>query len=163
MLRGSWSPDSRWVAYTLSGPTYIRTAFVYSVDEDKSFALTDGLSDVSDPVFDRGGKLLYFLASTDAGPQRNWFSLQNTDARTTNAIYVATLKKGTPSPLAKESDEEKGEAKDAKGEEKKEEDSAKESEGGRAADSKEADARARPAARPKARTPRPRRRRPNPS
>ena len=110
MLHGSWSPDSRWVAYTLSGPTYIRTAFVYSVEEDKSFPLTDGLSDVSDPVFDGGGKLLYFLASTDAGPQRNWFSLQNTDARVTNAIYVATLKKGTPSPLAKESDEEKGEA-----------------------------------------------------
>jgi tricorn protease len=121
ILHGSWSPDSRWVAYTLSGPTYIRTAFVYSVEEDKSFPLTDGLSDVSDPVFDGGGKLLYFLASTDAGPQRNWFSLQNTDARTTNAIYVATLKKGTPSPLAKESDEEKGEvaAKDEKRDDKK--------------------------------------------
>ena len=121
MLHGSWSPDSRWVAYTLSGPTYIRTAFVYSVEEDKSFPLTDGLSDVSDPVFDGGGKLLYFLASTDAGPQRNWFSLQNTDARVTNAIYVATLKKGTPSPLAKESDEEKGEvaAKDEKRDDKK--------------------------------------------
>ena len=118
-LRGSWAPDSRWVAYTLSGPTYIRTAFVYSVDEDRSYALTDGLSDVSDPVFDRGGKFLYFLASTDAGPQRNWFSLQSTDSRITNAIYVATLKKGTPSPVAKESDEEKGEAaKDAKSEEK---------------------------------------------
>jgi len=130
-LYGSWSPDSRWVAYTLSGPTYIRAAFVYSVPEDKSYALTDGLSDVSDPVFDRGGKLLYFLASTDAGPQRNWFSLQNTDARVTNAIYVATLKKGTPSPLAKESDEEKGEAsaKDGKTEDKEE---------GRPPDSKDA-------------------------
>ena len=120
MLRGSWSPDSRWVAYTLSGPTYIRTAYVYSLDEDRSYSLTDGLSDVSDPAFDKAGKLLYFLASTDAGPQRNWFSLQNTDARITNAIYVATLKRGTPSPLAKESDEEKGEAaaKDGKSEEK---------------------------------------------
>ncbi len=120
MLHGSWSPDSRWVAYALSGPTYIRTAFVYSVDEDASYALTDGLSDVSDPVFDRGGKFLYFLASTDAGPQRNWFSLQNADARITNAIYVATLKKGTPSPLAKESDEEKGEAAAAKDDKKDE-------------------------------------------
>jgi tricorn protease len=118
MLRGSWSPDSRWIAYTLSGPTYIRSAFVYSVEEGKSHALTDGLSDVSDPVFDKGGKLIFFLASTDAGPQRNWFSLQNADARITNAIYVATLKKGTPSPLAKESDEEKGDAKDAKAEKK---------------------------------------------
>ncbi|MCM3875093.1 MAG: PDZ domain-containing protein [Thermoanaerobaculia bacterium] len=96
---------------------------------------------MSDPVFDRGGKLIYFLASTDAGPQRNWFSLQNTDARPTSAIYVATLKKGTPSPLAKESDEEKGEAaaKEGKSEEKeKEEDSSKGRETGRPADSKDA-------------------------
>jgi len=144
MLRGSWSPDSRWVAYTLSGPTYIRTAFVYAADEDKSYALTDGLSDVSDPVFDRGGKLLYFLASTDAGPQRNWFSLQNTDARVTNAIYVATLKKGTPSPLAKESDEEKGPdaAKDEKTDEEKTGDSSKGDKGDRPADSKSGDAKA---------------------
>ncbi len=148
MLRGSWSPDSRWVAYTLSGPTYIRTAWVYSVEEDRSFPLTDGLSDVSDPAFDRDGKLLYFLASTDAGPQRNWFSLQNADARTTNAIYVATLKKGTPSPLAKESDEEKGAAaaKDGKKEDEREEekeDSSKGGKGGHPADSKGVDAAAR--------------------
>jgi tricorn protease len=143
ILRGSWSPDSRWVAYTLSGPTYIRTAFVYSVDEDKSTALTDGLSDVSDPVFDADGKFIYFLASTDAGPQRTWFSLQNTDARITNAIYVATLKKGTISPLAKESDEEKGEGgKDAKKEEEKEEDSSKGRKGDGPADSKGGDAKA---------------------
>ena len=143
-LHGTWSPDSRWVAYTLSGPTYIRSAYVYSVDEGNSHPLTDGFSDVSDPVFDAGGKLLFFLASTDAGPQRNWFSLQNQDAQITNAIYVATLKKGTPSPLAKESDEEKGEGKDAKSEDKKEkekeEDSSKGDKGDGTADSKGGDA-----------------------
>jgi tricorn protease len=107
-IRPSWSPDSRWVAYTLAGPTYIQTLHVYDTVEGKSFPLTDGLSDVSDPVFDKGGKLIWFLASTDAGPARNWFSLNNQDVRVTRAIYVATLKAGTPSPLAKESDEEKG-------------------------------------------------------
>ncbi|MHB8800573.1 MAG: S41 family peptidase, partial [Thermoanaerobaculia bacterium] len=117
-LQPSWSPDSRWVAYTLAGPTYIRTLHVYDTVEAKSFPLTDGLSDVSDPVFDKGGKLIWFLASTDAGPVRNWFSLLNQDADVTRAIYVATLKAGTPSPLAKESDEEKGA--DAKGEAKDE-------------------------------------------
>ena len=108
-LKPSWSPDSRWVAYTLAGPTYVRTLHVYDVVDGKSYPLTDGLSDVSDPVFDKGGKLIWFLASTDAGPVRNWFSLINQDAEVTRAIYVATLKAGTPSPLAKESDEEKGE------------------------------------------------------
>ena len=119
-LAASWSPDSRWVAYTLAGPTYVRTLHVYDVVEGKSFPLTDGLSDVSDPVFDKGGKLIWFLASTDAGPERNWFSLAHQDSEATRAIYVATLKAGTPSPLAKESDEEKGEgAKDAAKDEKK--------------------------------------------
>lgn len=113
-MRPSWSPDSRWIAYTLGGSTYIQTLHVYDTVEGKSFPLTDGLSDVSDPVFDKGGKLIWFLASTDAGPARNWFSLNNQDVRVTRAIYVATLKAGTPSPLAKESDEEKGpDSKDA--------------------------------------------------
>ncbi|MBK9374423.1 MAG: PD40 domain-containing protein [Holophagales bacterium] len=107
-LKPSWSPDSRWVAYTLAGPTYFQTLHVYDVASQKSYPMTDGLSDVSDPVFDKGGKLIWFLASTDAGPARNWFSLNNQDVRVTRAIYVATLKAGTPSPLAKESDEEKG-------------------------------------------------------
>ncbi len=109
-LMASWSPDSRWVAYTLGGPTYVRSLHVFDTVEGKSFPLTDGMSDVSEPVFDKGGKLIWFLASTDAGPQRNWFSLNNQDVDVTRAIYVATLKAGTPSPLAKESDEEKGEA-----------------------------------------------------
>ena len=117
-LKPSWSPDSRWVAYTLCGPTYVRTLHVHDTAAGKSFPLTDGLSDVSDPVFDRDGKLIWFLASTDAGPTRNWFSLNNQDNDVTRAIYVATLKAGTPSPLAKESDEEKGpDAADEKGSE----------------------------------------------
>ncbi|HRY44227.1 MAG TPA: PDZ domain-containing protein [Thermoanaerobaculia bacterium] len=121
-LKASWSPDSRWLAYTLAGATYIRTLHVHDTVDGKSFPLTDGLSDVSDPVFDKGGKLIWFLASTDAGPVRNWFSLVNQDMDVTRAIYVATLKAGTPSPLAKESDEEKGEGKDAAKDGKKDED-----------------------------------------
>ncbi len=137
-LQPSWSPDSRWVAYTLAGPTYIRSLHVYDTVEGRSFPLTDGLSDVSDPVFDKGGKLIWFLASTDAGPVRNWFSLINQDADVTRAIYVATLKAGTPSPLAKESDEEKGA--DAKGEAKDEKkDDAKGDDGKAGKDAKKAE------------------------
>ena len=63
---------------------------------------------------------MYFFASTDAGPVKNWFSLANEDSRVTNSIYVAVLRKDDPSPLLKESDEEKGApAKDEKKEDKK--------------------------------------------
>ena len=80
---------------------------VWSVDKQASFPITDGLSDVSEPVFDRNGKYLYLLGSTDAGPVRDWFSQANADMRSTSAIYLVVLKKGEVSPLAKESDEEK--------------------------------------------------------
>jgi tricorn protease len=106
-VRGAWSPDSRWVAYTLNSMTYTKTLYVYSVEQDKSFRITDGLSDVSEPVFDKGGKFLYFLASTDAGPSNNWFSLENTDNRPTRSVWLAVLRNDTASPLTKESDEER--------------------------------------------------------
>ena len=109
-LRGAWSPDSRFIAYTLNSLSYTRTAYIYSLDEDKSHAVTDGLSDVANPVFDRGGKYLYFLASTDAGPSNNWFSLQNQDNRPTRSLWLMVLRNDVPSPLIRESDEEKGAA-----------------------------------------------------
>ena len=58
------------------------------------------------PVFDRGGKYLYFFGSTDAGPLLDWFSQASADMRQTRNIYLAVLRKDLPSPLAKESDEE---------------------------------------------------------
>ncbi|MDX2218227.1 MAG: PDZ domain-containing protein [Burkholderiales bacterium] len=106
-IKGSWSPDSRWVVYTLNTLTYTKVLTVYSVEQDKSFAITDGLADIVDPVFDKGGKQIYFFASTDAGPTNNWFSLENADNRPTRSLWAAVLTKDAPSPLAPESDEEK--------------------------------------------------------
>jgi len=106
----SWSPDSRWIAYTRNNSTNIHSVFVYSLEEDKSYPITDGLSEVFDPVFDASGKYLYLLASTDAGPVMQWFAQSNQDMEMTSSIYLVVLEKGTPSPLAKESDEEKPEA-----------------------------------------------------
>jgi len=106
-LAPAWAPDSKWIAYTLNTRNYIRQVHVYALDQDKSFPVTDGLSDVSDPVFDANGKYLYFFGSTDAGPVRDWFAMSNADMRVTSAVYLAVLRKDTPSPLAKESDEEK--------------------------------------------------------
>ena len=110
----SWSPDSRWIAYTLNTKTYIQTVYVYSLEQDKSTQITDGMSEVTEPVFDASGKYLYMFASTDAGPVKQWFDLSSQDMRATRSIYVAVLRKDLPNPLAKESDEEKGTAKDEK-------------------------------------------------
>jgi tricorn protease len=103
---GDWSSDSKWIAYTKNLKTNFERIYLYSVDQQKSFPVTDGLSDASDPVFDPNGEYLYFFASTDAGPVVNWFDLSSQDMRMTNSIYLVTLRKDIISPLVKESDEE---------------------------------------------------------
>ena len=102
-----WSPDSRWLAYVVNTQPLVTTVFAYSLDQDKSFAITEGLSEVTEPTFDKGGKYLYLFGSTDAGPLQDWFAQSNADMRRTRNIYLVVLRKGIVSPLAKESDEEK--------------------------------------------------------
>jgi len=105
-VRHTWSPDSKWLAYTMGTQPLVMSVAVYSVEQDKSFPVTDGLAEVTAPVFDRSGKYLYFFGSTDAGPILDWFSQASSDMRETRNIYMAVLRKDLPSPLAKESDEE---------------------------------------------------------
>jgi tricorn protease len=102
----SWSPDSRWLAYTQATGADFRRVWLYSVADGTSHAVTDGLSDTFEPVFDASGKYLYFFGSTDAGPVRQWFAMSNADMEAENNIYLAVLAKGEESPLKAESDEE---------------------------------------------------------
>jgi tricorn protease len=102
----TWSPDSKWIAYTLHTQANIQRVYLYSLDQDKTYPVTDGMSEVQEPVFDKSGKYLYFLASTDAGPVKNWFAMSVADMEMRSSIYMAVLAKGIPSPLARESDEE---------------------------------------------------------
>ena len=110
-LRAAWSPDSKWIAYALGNLSAYRTIYVYSLAKDESRAVTDGMSDATEPALDASGKYLYFLASTDAGPVNQWFNLSSRELRASRALYLALLRKDEPSPFAKESDEEKAEEK----------------------------------------------------
>ncbi len=103
-----WSPDSRWIAYAKRQVSQFRTLMVYSVADGKVRQLTDGLSDVSSPAWDAGGKYLYFLASTDYGLGSGWLDLSSYDRHIRQAVYLAVLSSDTPSPLLPESDEETG-------------------------------------------------------
>jgi tricorn protease len=103
---GDWSSDSKWIVYTKLMGTNFKVVCLYSTDNQESYPVTDGLSDVSEPKFDPNGKYLYFFASTDAGPVVNWFDLSNKDMTMSNSIYLVTLRKDIVSPLVKESDEE---------------------------------------------------------
>jgi tricorn protease len=105
----SWSPDSKWLAYAADTPAQIGRVYVHSVEQGKSFPVTDGLSESVEPVFDASGKYLYFLGSNDTGMSKHGFSQSAADSRSPRwSIYLAVLQNDEPSPFLRESDEEKG-------------------------------------------------------
>ena len=103
-----WSPDSKWVAYASHLDSLYKALFVSNVETGETRQVTDGLSDVMFPAWDASGKYLWFLASTDFGLASQWLDMTSYDHTENFALYVAVLKKGDPSPLMPESDEDKG-------------------------------------------------------
>ena len=81
--------------------------YVYSLDTGKESQITDGVSDARYPVFDAGGKYLWFAVSTDVGLSSGWLDLSSYQHPVLRNVYAAVLKKGDPSPVEPQSDEEK--------------------------------------------------------
>jgi tricorn protease len=105
----SWSPDSRWLAYMKLLPNFRQTVFLYSLDDKSIHQVTDGRSDSSSPRFDRSGKYLWLLSSTDVG-MSNGNGMTSMARPVTSSVYAVVLAKDQPSPVAPESDEEGGDA-----------------------------------------------------
>jgi tricorn protease len=105
-IAGAWSPDSKWLAYSRVLPNELSAINLYSLADAKSTQMTDGLSDATNPVFDKDGKYLYFMASTNSGEGLG-LDIHAVARTSTSSIYLAVLDKTQPSPFAPESDEEK--------------------------------------------------------
>jgi tricorn protease len=105
----NWSPDNKWITYAMDTPAKVSRVYVYSLEQNKSFPITDGLQEASSPAFDAGGKYLYFLTSNDTGMSKHGFSQSAADSRSPRfSVFLAVLQKDVASPFLKESDEEKG-------------------------------------------------------
>jgi tricorn protease len=105
-LNPRFSPDGRWIAYSRRLPSMFRAIFVYDVESGRKAQLTDGLADATSPAWDASGKYLWFLASTNFGLNSGWLDMTSYDHPVTAGLYLAVLRKGEPSPLLPESDEE---------------------------------------------------------
>jgi tricorn protease len=101
-----WSPDSKWIVYSKQLKNYLYAVFLYSVEKGNRVQVTDGMSDAHFQAFDKGGKYLYLLASTDVGPTIG-SGMSTFNQRVTRAAYVVVLNKDDASPLSPQSDEEK--------------------------------------------------------
>lgn len=130
----NWSPDSRWIAYTLIQTFGVNRIFIYDTESGESIPVTDSWYNSGQPSFDSNGKYLFFTSARDFNPiysNTEW----NHAYRDMNRIYFVTLEKSTPSPFEPENDEvsiekddkpEKSENKDKKGDKDKGEKEAEE-------------------------------------
>jgi tricorn protease len=116
-IQPTWSPDSQWIAYAKDIANRVGAIFLYSLKDKKSYRITDGLAEAASPVFDRGGKYLYFLASTDFGLHIAGMDMSAFDHHSTRGIYVMVLNSKDPSPFLPQSDDEEVKTEPAKTEE----------------------------------------------
>jgi len=106
-LESSWSPDGKWIVYDKLLENFYRAVFVYNTETNKSYQITDGMSDSFNPVFDKNGKYIYFMASTNKAQKTAWLDMTSLVSKPDAAIYLIVLSKEEPSPFKHESDDEK--------------------------------------------------------
>ncbi len=100
----NWSPDSKWIVYTYPSRREVARVYLYELASKMRTPVTDGWYDAGDPSFSCDGKYLAFTSNRDFKPTYSWTEWNHvyTDMA---RVYLLTLAKKTPNPLAPENDE----------------------------------------------------------
>jgi tricorn protease len=96
----SWSPDSKWITYSFVQFNRNNKVFIYSLDQNKSFAVTDGFYDSLNPSFDANGDYLYFLSYRDFTTRIDLFE-DNHVIPSPVQVMAVQLKAGQKPPIEK--------------------------------------------------------------
>jgi len=100
----NWSPDGKWVTYAKAAENNNGVIFLYSLADKKITPVTTDFTNSGNPVFDPGGKYLYFLSNRDYNEVLGVYDLEFANPKATR-VYVVTLRSDLPSPFAPKSDE----------------------------------------------------------
>jgi tricorn protease len=97
----SFSPDGKWLTYSLSDAEFLSSVFLYNIETKENNRITPpGFRDTQ-PVFDPEGRYIYFLSAREFNPvyDTSYFHLSfPLGVRP----YLVSLKKNTPSPFTPE-------------------------------------------------------------
>ncbi|SFF60590.1 S41 family peptidase [Sunxiuqinia elliptica] len=99
----NWSPDSKWISFSLTTDNQFSKIVLYHVADKKLHDVTDNWYDSGSPTFSTDGKYLLFVSDRDFNPtysRTEWNHAYTKMSR----IYMAILSKDTPSPFAPEND-----------------------------------------------------------
>ncbi|HAP36625.1 MAG TPA: protease [Bacteroidetes bacterium] len=117
----SWSPDSKWIAYTNPENDQQNIIKLYSLENKETVDATEGWYESNSPTFSSDGKYLFFISARTFAPTYGQTEF-NHIYQDMSKIYFIALAKETKSPFAPKSDEVK------LNEEKKEDDKSKKDE-----------------------------------
>jgi tricorn protease len=101
----SWSPDSRWMAYSRGLGHRGNAVFLYDTQDGQLHQATSGYYSSFGPTFDPDGKFLYYYSNRTFRPSYSDFDNSWIYPNATNIVAVA-LNSDVPSPLAPRNDEE---------------------------------------------------------
>jgi tricorn protease len=107
----TWSPDSRYLAYTKAGDTLLAAIWIYSLEDGKARQLTGDLTAQAEPIWDPSGHYLYFLSNRDYNLTFSGYEFDYVYTNPTR-VYVGLLAKDGPALFLPESDEETPKADD---------------------------------------------------
>lgn len=102
----AWSPDSRYIAYIKQLPNFLHAVNIYDTQDHIARQISDGMANAVSPAFDRNGKFLYFLASTDTGFTVYGLDMESDQRPAAYSVYAVTLHKSEASPVAPETGDE---------------------------------------------------------
>ncbi|HSG40908.1 MAG TPA: S41 family peptidase, partial [Thermoanaerobaculia bacterium] len=100
----TWSPDSRWLAYSMPTPNTFQRIFLYRVETGAVTPLTSDRFNSWSPAWSRDGKWLYFLSDRELRTlvPSPWGTRQPEPyLASTDKIFGIALKKGLRSPFQK--------------------------------------------------------------
>ena len=99
-----WSPDSKWIAFSQPEEDALTKVHLYSVDEGKTYDVTDGWYGSGTPMFSGDGKYLFFVSARDFNATFGATEFNHV-YQDMQRIYLVTLAKDTPSPFKPRNDE----------------------------------------------------------
>jgi tricorn protease len=99
----TFSPDSSHIAYSKNNSTQFASIYIYSLGENNTRRVTDPMFDSFEPVWDRGGKYIFYLSNREFAPilsrrEQNYAIEQNT------GIFALALRRGAANPLPLDND-----------------------------------------------------------
>ncbi|MDR1879219.1 MAG: PDZ domain-containing protein, partial [Bacteroidales bacterium] len=100
----SWSPDNKWIAYARQEANGFSAVRLYSLENGKTYPVTDTWYSSYNPVFSDDGKYLFFTSDRDFNPVYSSIEWNHSYNNMTK-IYFAILSKNTPNPLGYKNDE----------------------------------------------------------